>query len=214
MKKTLKILGYIFGSIIIAICLSIIIFNASHVYYHVYGPSMSPTLNEGVMSSEEKKDGVFVSRLKRVGRGDIVVVDKNKDSEEKEKFVIKRLIALGGDKIKIARVGEVYRVILIKNGEENEIILDEPYVADLTGNEKTYASFVQMLITTNNLIDDNGFLKLEEDEIFYLGDNRAYSTDCSVYGPKKKDAIIGKVDYIIHDDTHAYVQVLKQMFGG
>ena len=174
---------------------------------------MSPTLNNGVASSNECIDAVMVSKIKPFTRGDIIVIDKNEqDGEGNEKYVIKRLIAEGGDKITVRFIDGFYRIVLIKSGEIDEQILDEEYIQDLSINQSLYQKFTVML--ANEPVETDGdFLILAEDEVFYLGDNRKNSTDCSVYGPIKRENVVGKADYIIYGNTNPYGQVIKQFFG-
>ena len=108
--------------------------------FKVYIPSgsMIPTLNEG--------DQLFVTRvynLDHLKRGDIVVFD----SDELNDVLIKRLIGLPGDKIKITN-GTVY---------VNEEKIDESYVK----NNDNYS----------------GEFEVPEGKYFFLGDNRAISYD-------------------------------------
>ena len=108
--------------------------------FKVYIPSgsMIPTLNEG--------DQLFVTRvynLDNLKRGDILVFD----SDELDDVLIKRLIGLPGDKIKIVS-GTVY-----VNGEE----LEEDYV--------------------KNSDHVSGEFEVPEGKYFFLGDNRAISYD-------------------------------------
>jgi len=112
-NKFLKILGWVFSIIFFAVCAVIIFFNLTHEYHTVSGDSMYPTLN-----GTTETDGVFVSKIKGYGRGDILVVNKGeKDAYGQDIFVVKRLIAIGGDKITIREVDGYFRIILIYNGE-------------------------------------------------------------------------------------------------
>ena len=214
-KKILSRIGY--GVLIgfIFIFSVMIVFNLTHIYYNVLGPSMCPTLNYGVTSPNENKDGVFVSKVKSVRRGDIVVIDKQqRDIEGNEEYIIKRLIALGGDKITVRLEGEYYRIVLIKNGEDEETIVEEPYLTDYSVNETTYNKFRNLIEENDEFyLDTNGFLTIQEDEMFYLGDNRTNSYDCSNYGPVKSETIVGRVDYIVYGNSFMYLQVVKQFLG-
>lgn len=101
--------------------------------------SMVPTLNVG--------DRLFVTRvynLEKLKRGDIIVFY----SEELQDSLIKRLIGLPGDKIKIES-GKVF-----VNGEE----LHEEYIG----------------AEDNNF---NGEYEVPEGKYFFLGDNRLWSKD-------------------------------------
>ena len=120
----------------------------------VFQDSMFATLHDG--------DTVYATRdVNSVRRGDIVVVDVTEtDSfrnvpldDAKERHIIKRLIAIGGDRIKCEQgklmldTGEGYRE------------LDEPYLSET----------VQTA--------DFGEVVLKADEIFVMGDNRGVSED-------------------------------------
>ena len=213
MKKTFKILGIIAFVLFTMFCIVLTFFNVSHIYYKVYGPSMSPTLNEGVTISLECKDAVLVSKIKSYTRGDIIVIDKlEKDEQGNEKYVIKRLIAEGGDKITIRKIEGYYRIIIVKYDSTGETIVSEPYIDDYSINENLYNKFNSMVLNMGDKYDGE-YLTIAEDEVFYLGDNRANSLDCSVYGPTKRENVVGKVDYIVYGDQNMYFQVLKQVFG-
>ncbi len=71
-----------------------------------------------------------------------------------------------------------------------------------------------MITAKGYSLDANGFYTIPDDCIFYLGDNRGGSEDCSQNGPNLKSRVIGKVDYIAYGNKHIYWQVIKQIFGG
>ena len=213
-RQILKIFGSILLAIFIAACAGIIFFNITHSYYIVLGPSMTPTLNQGVTFEDDSKDGVFVSKIKSYKRGDIVVANKNYGVQsEAEKDIIKRIIAIEGDKIKVELVDEFYRIILWESGQEESYVLNEPYLESYSLNNALYTNFYIMVDEYNIQIDTDGFITIPENNVFYLGDNRPGSIDCSIYGPKPKKCIIGKVDYIIYGNKNLYLQVIKQFFG-
>ena len=171
---------------------------------------MVPTLNYNGST-----DGVFVSKVKSYKRGDIIVTKIGELNENNsEKIVIKRLIAIGGDKITIREVDGVNRIVLIYFDETNEIILEEPYLLDYYQNAGLKTKFQEMITEQSLELDDDGFLTIAEDEIFFLGDNRVSSRDCLKYGPKKKSMVVGLVDYIAYGNKYIYWQVIKQVFGG
>ena len=207
--KLLKIIAQIMGAIFVVICAITIFFNVTHEYHMVEGSSMYPTLNYS------GKDGVFISKIKSYTRGDIIVTKKGiKNANGQDVFVIKRLIAIGGDKITVRKVDERYRIVLIYANTDTEIILEEPYLESYSVNEVLGRKFFNMIEKCSLEIDSDGFLLLGEDEIFYLGDNRPVSEDCSSYGPNKRNNVVGKVDYIAYGGTNIYCQVIKQAFGG
>ena len=209
-NKILKIIGQIFGTIFVVLCFLIIFFNLSHEYHVISGASMTPTLNEN-----STVDGVFVSKIKGYTRGDILVVNKGeKDINGQDIFVIKRLIALSGDKITVKEINGEYRIVLIYSGQEEQVVLDEPYLDGYAQNSTLYSKFNSMLQEKNYDIDESGFFTIPDGEIFYLGDNRIISQDSSTYGSKKQSLVVGVVDYIIYGNTNPYLQVIQQIFGG
>ena len=213
-NKPLKIVLNILLGIFVFFCAIVAFFNFTHSYYVVVGPSMSPTLNSGIEGSGQQKDAVFVSKIKSYTRGDIIVINKNYGEVDlEEKDVIKRLIAIEGDKIKIELIDGYYRIVLIKAGETEQKILEENYLSDYSINSHLYNNFTDMVRVYGLEVDQNGFITIAKDSIFYVGDNRARSSDCSIYGPKNKNAVIGKVDYIIYNNKNIYGQVLQQIFG-
>ncbi|QXM05623.1 signal peptidase I [Crassaminicella indica] len=129
----------------------------------VKGYSMYPTLNE--------YDYLIINKIPYMmhepERGDIVVFKSHlKTLEGKDKDLIKRVIGVAGDKIKVTD-GEVY-----VNGEK----LNEPYInGDYTPGE------VELVVP--------------KDMIFVMGDNRQNSLDSrdERVGPVKIDVVRGKV---------------------
>ena len=206
----LKVISLIFFCLIIAICSVIIFFNFTHTYHDVVGPSMQPTLN---MTTT---DAVFVSKIKSWGRGDIIVANRNYGIEGgSEKLVIKRVIALSGDKIKVELIEDEYKIVLIKAGSDQSEVLNEPYLlGDYSTNASLFNKFNKMVKEQALVLDQDGFLLIEEGKLFYLGDNRAEGCiDCSNYGPMPKEAVRGKVDYIIYGQKNVVGQIIKQFFG-
>ncbi len=138
----------------------------------VYSTSMYPTLIEG--------DRLILYKTDNVSRGDIVsfksemtltksdieslnFIQRFMVSEKTKKNLIKRVIALPGDKIDI-----VDGVLFI-----NDKKIDEPYVSTIAGETIHYGI-------------------LEENMYFMMGDNRGVSLDSRQLGAIDKDSIIGK----------------------
>ena len=99
---------------------------------------------------------------KSFDRGDIVVAKDYKDKI----LIIKRVVGLPGEKADVIK-DKVYI-----NGKE----LDEPYLENKYKKED----------------DCIGNVRLENDEYFLMGDNRAGSVDSRDLGPFKRDDIIGR----------------------
>ena len=192
---------------ILLFALSIYI-NVTYSIVPVNGLSMYPTLNDSSKyNSVAHYDKVVLNYIKSYYVGDIIVAKRMDSSTENVKYVIKRLIAIGGDKVKVEEDGSIY-----VNGN----LLNENY--NINSKQITYEKFIR-LKNSNIKIDDNELfiddeMVIPKGYMFYLGDNRANSYDCSNYGPVKESNIIAKVDYILKDGESNFSSILKQIFGG
>ena len=135
----------------------------------VDGPSMDNTLKDGYILILNK----IGYKKSEINRYDIVVADVCLDgtnSCKKKERVVKRVIGLPNETI-YAKDGKVY-------------VNDEP-VDD---------SFVSS--NTEDFELDN-FIKIPAGTYFIMGDNRSISLDSRVFGPVKKEQIVGKASFII-----------------
>ena len=128
----------------------------------VSGASMDPTFTTGQYLIVDEVS----YRAYEPSRGDVVVF---KYPINPKQYFIKRLIGLPGETVIVNEKGQVF----IK-GANGKITLEmkEPYV------EFTKSDSVERT--------------LGEDEYFLMGDNRAGSFDSRVWGPVKRDLIIGR----------------------
>lgn len=149
--KTLNVLLVILAVLIISILVAKMFFIG---IYKVNGSSMYPTFEDG-----DRIIAFLVKDDTALDYDDVLMLDLDIK-------MIKRLVALPGDTIKIED-GKVY-----VNGELRE---NDPY-------------------TDVNLYDltDKGPYEytLKEDEYFVLGDNRGNSQDSRSYGPVSKESIL------------------------
>ena len=137
----------------------------------VYGTSMEPTLHSG--------DAVFVEMISvytgNFKRGDIVTIDaKGMDGYTHEENLIKRIVGLPGETIKIAD-GNVYI---------NGVLLDES--AYLPEGTQTY-------VRAEGMSRGYDEVTLGPDEYYCMGDNRGGSNDSRRMGPFKKSQLEAKV---------------------
>ncbi|MGN0812804.1 MAG: signal peptidase I [Candidatus Coproplasma sp.] len=149
--------------ILFAFLIAIMFFNATYQRIYVVGSSMEDTLYGAPDANPSNPGGDFVYIFEaKPQRGDIVVI------RTEGKTLIKRVIAVGGDKVKIFR-GKVYL-----NGE----ILEEPYVSEENNNP---------------ILNNYEETTVEKEYIFFLGDNRNISSDSRNYGCLPVDSVIGVV---------------------
>lgn len=122
----------------------------------ISGDSMDPTLHEG--------DTVVLLKATRYKAGDLCSFSWN------NKTLIKRIIAVAGDKIEIDPNGNV---------KVNDKIIDEPYIQE--------KGLGECDIKFPYFVPDNSY--------FVMGDHRATSIDSrsTVIGSVNHDQIIGKV---------------------
>ena len=131
----------------------------------VDGNSMYPTLKDGQV--------ITVSLVDDYDYGSIVVI---KD-ELQDEWIVKRVIAKGGDTVEIKNG----KVSLRKQGTKYSIELSEDYLGDSV---KTYPA--------NN--KESETYHVPENEIFYLGDNRGNSEDSrGEFETCKESQIVGVV---------------------
>jgi signal peptidase I len=169
-SKTNRILsGAIF---VVTLILALLIVMNTFVFMtiEIDGSSMYPTLYNG--------DVIKVNKLIEPERGDIVIIKKH--SQDKGNIlVVKRVIAIGGDTIRIED-GVVYL-----NGE----VLIEEYIKDEPETENIDESR-----TPDWSEEDFLEIILNKDEIFYLGDNRCNSVDSRQDGCCKESDVVGVLE--------------------
>ncbi|MFM8504074.1 MAG: signal peptidase I [Acidimicrobiaceae bacterium] len=145
--------------------------------FYISGPSMETTMFSN--------DRVLVNKLAyeigSIDRGDIVVFDRATMSGNQIEHddLIKRVIGLGGETI------EIRDCIVYIDGAR----LEESYLPSRD-------------VELTNLSDRCGVVnmdatKIDNDEVFLIGDNRPQSFDSRMFGAIKRDLIIGQAFVII-----------------
>ncbi|HEL2594089.1 TPA: signal peptidase I [Streptococcus suis] len=154
----------------------------------VDGHSMDPTL--------QHQEKLIMLKTTSINRFDIVVASEV-DSSGKEKLIVKRVIGMPGDEIRIEND------VLYINGQE----VDEPYLDDYLAafhkdklqEEYAYNKQFQALAQSAQAftLDANSYPSLSyivpEGHYFLLGDNRLVSLDSRTVGPFTRANIKGEV---------------------
>ncbi len=155
-RNLLEWLAILVGALVVALLVTRFLVQA----FFIPSLSMFPTLDEN--------DRVLVNKLSydlhEVNRGDVIVFERLANQGGDIKDLIKRVIAVGGDRIE-AREGLVY---------VNDALIDEPYLA--SG------------VKTTNLDAQT----VPPGHVFVMGDNRGDSRDSRFFGPLPEDLIIGR----------------------
>ena len=222
------------------------VFITTHKFYAVKGVSMMPTLNGQITEEQlygdinsaqnESYDAVYIDKMTNPRIFDIIVVNKKASSDS----VIKRLMAVGGDYITIAKgktstQADTFYFYRIPNGEELDSFTDEEakviedgregyniyndqslwthYSAPQTYMEKDSQAYEYNFYKTflsnygndnaryNYHVSSNGliYVQVPEGEVFYMGDNRAYSTDSRERGFCDAKYVEGRAEIILHN---------------
>lgn len=202
-------------------------FQNNYRYVTINGTSMQPTLNPNPVNinGNDVQDAVYIKLTSEdITYGDIIIIDKS--TYNYNTSVIKRLLALDGDQISIAKVHVVqgndnyteYRFMRIKEGSSEIEIVYEDYIAGygiwnsyvpILDNEVYYEPyFYRMFLedsqTTTHYVEGVGNVKfyiVMPGQIFYMGDNRTGSTDARWTGTDSQENVIGRVVSIVHNST-------------
>lgn len=205
--RTKRIILNIISSIIVLLTIFFcflglinIVFNFVYIRTPVKGYSMKPTINSTVPHSEIDGDNVFINKYKDIQVNDIVVakVDWGLNLTNADDYIIKRLVGMPGDKIKITITTDEKTSKNIYNLYNNETLLYQSKPIDKSESFKSYINYSTYIKNYNSINQTNyDYILVGEDEYFLMGDNWDGSTDCLVKGPLCRNSIIGKVDFIL-----------------
>ncbi|MDE7453415.1 MAG: signal peptidase I [Clostridia bacterium] len=173
--KKLNIVLNVLIAVVAVLLLCEVIFVTSFTGVYVVDKSMQPTLYGAISKDVAGGDYVYLSRSTKPTYGDIVVVERENDDP-----LIKRVIALGGDSLKLAS-GELY---IKYKGTEEFVLVAEPYVLEANNDKNNRKN------TFCNT--DEGYF-VEEGKVFLMGDNRDVSYDSRDMGAFEQEKIYGVV---------------------
>lgn len=172
MRHFTRRLASFFLDILQTVVLALSIFVISYLFlfqpHQVKGNSMHPNFENDWFLLTDKVS----YRFGEPQRGDVVIfkAPPSEPCAQRECEYIKRIIALPGEKVRIAEDG-----VFADDLKLNELFLPE---GDLTRGG-TY-------------LRPGETVRLKEDEYLLLGDNRPYSRDSREFGPIKKENLVGK----------------------
>ena len=204
-KKQATLLSVAASFLLILIGAFFVVYSFTHYAKPVNGISMQPTINESWSFNQEdssKYDIVVINRYQTAQRNDIIIVDVS-EYFGTPKLLIKRLIAVGGDKLSITW-DETKNECVVR---VNDKILDEEYLdnnnwkskADDFNNYKSSTSWIinKEGLKLEILDDEYGSIIIPDGYFFAMGDNRNVSDDCCNFGPLPNSSCIGVVEYIL-----------------
>lgn len=128
----------------------------------VNGASMEPTFHQGEYLIV---DQLSYKTFKDPQRGEITIFRYPSDPS---KFFIKRIIGLPGEIIR----KQGLKITIVNDKFPDGFEIEEPYIEFQN--------------------EDSLEIKLKDDEYFVMGDNRASSSDSRVWGPLKREFVIGR----------------------
>lgn len=168
-------------AIVIAVVVALVLRNFVLTLALVDGASMERTLSHG--------DRLYVNKVFYTPeKGDIVIIDTEKHPQGP---LVKRVIATEGDTIYIDRISGMVYV--------NDELLEEDYIKGKTvlpvqkdnfGIVRGYYGELAEIFADPSYSRHNP-IKLGEDEIFVMGDNRENSSDSRNLGIFKEDEVMG-----------------------
>lgn len=215
--------------VLVVILTALVIFFYLFKLTPVTGSSMETTIHDG--------QTVFMMRNGyTVSRGDIVTLEF--PAEEDERYIIKRVVALEGDKVLFVKDenGKNYSLYLCKEGEARFNKLDEPYIKEKMLVSKFYggdigiglidyyseSSIVSIDMTETPTENDrrrlktlieNNCLTVDKNSVFFLGDNRNNSNDSRLFGTKPLNDVSGKLITTLEPNSTTE-KFLWFLFGG
>jgi len=176
-KRVIISVAIVLVIVILAVAAGLLFRHFALCSFYVDGPSMWPTLNGGngpdneplgATDEEQKRidtngDIVYVCKLFKPRRGDIIVFKAECWEGFEDLYVVKRVIGLPGDHIRIVN-NQLYL-----NGKLHE----EPYIY-----EPMHTPDIDLVVPDGSY--------------FCLGDNRNNSIDCRSMAPVTSECIIGR----------------------
>ena len=167
-KKQASLIKEFFKSVITSLVFVLVLTNFVVKPIKVNGSSMYPTLKDQSLGFAN----ILSYQLFGVDRFDVVIVYV----EALDEYLVKRVIALPNEVVEMK--GDKLYV--------DGVLIDQSFL-----NQDYFKEF-------NQFTTSFGPLKVGVNEVFFLGDNRPYSSDSRVFGAFKLEDVIAKDTYIFY----------------
>jgi signal peptidase I len=163
--------------LVVALVIAVTVRSLILQQFYISGPSMEATMFQDNRVLVNK----LSYRLHDIHRGDVVVFDRvTVDGQVvQHDDLIKRVIALGGEKISIKDC----RVFI--DGK----LLQEPYLNDYDLAQTVIEDRCRVPMMEEMIIPNN--------QLFVMGDNRPQSFDSRMFGPIEQNLVVGRAFVII-----------------
>ncbi len=212
-KRFLSILNAVTLTFILLLMGMGIYWVGGHYLKPIDGSSMQPGINN---YENPTGDIAVVNRYDTIERGDIVILDTScsSDTQINDKLLIKRVIALPGDMLRMRNENGIINVYIKKAGESEFTLLDES--SYISSNSNSFEANQKLRNFQNQspwrdwkggdtygIIERIDFdtILIPDGYIFFMGDNRADSYDSRCVGPQPVSSVIGVVESILEKDS-------------
>ena len=163
--------------LVVALVIAVTVRSLILQQFYISGPSMEATMFQDNRVLVNK----LSYRLHDIHRGDVVVFDRvTVDGQVvQHDDLIKRVIALGGEKISIKDCS------VFIDGK----LLQEPYLNDFDLAQTVVEDRCRVPMMEEMIIPNN--------QLFVMGDNRPQSFDSRMFGPIEQNLVVGRAFVII-----------------
>jgi len=165
---------------------------------------MYPVINAG---GETSHDRIFVNKFEKGKNGDIVVADtknlENWNHDLDGRYIVKWLVATGGDKLMIEKVDDTTYNLVVNN----KIVKTKTCIG-ICSTYQDFLTYISLNENDSTRIQD-GQILIKNNEIFLLGENWDNSYDCADCGPIDKSSLIGRVDIIVSENENLLFGTIK-----